>query len=370
MENLTHSFVGTILYRSGFQRYAPNTLPLWVIAANLPDIDILSRLSGKAAYLNYHRGLTHSFPGILLLSALLATIWWGGQALYKRYLNNAQGESGSLGLSWLRLFVCSLISMLSHPLLDSLNNYGVRPGLPLNNSWFYGDLVFILDPWLWLFLGGAVFWTAQDRRLNRIFWPVFALSVTMLLLFSQVSKAISLIWIAATTILILLRYRTKLGELVAVQARVARLSLVLVSLYLLMLISMQHLALQQAAIYLKNQAREPVERFSVSPTPANPLLWEVLGESTHYFYYGRVTANKGTSQPLTALAVMRTDPLVKRALQTPDGQAIGNFSRYLITGITPKTGAFDVILCDGRYSRDIQDLSLGFSCFTIEVKKD
>ena len=52
----------------------------------------------------------------------------------------------------------------SHLFLDFLNNYGVRVLAPLEWRWFYGDAVFIIDPWLWLMLGVGV-WAARRRKI-------------------------------------------------------------------------------------------------------------------------------------------------------------------------------------------------------------
>ena len=43
--------------------------------------------------------------------------------------------------------------MYSHVFLDFLNNYGIRLLTPFDWRWFYGDTLFIMDPWLWLTLG-------------------------------------------------------------------------------------------------------------------------------------------------------------------------------------------------------------------------
>ncbi len=53
--------------------------------------------------------------------------------------------------------------MLSHVFFDFLNNYGVRLLAPFDWRWFYGDAVFIIDPWLWLSLGAGV-WLARRRQ--------------------------------------------------------------------------------------------------------------------------------------------------------------------------------------------------------------
>ena len=56
--------------------------------------------------------------------------------------------------------------MLSHVALDLLNNYGVRLLMPFSGRWFYGDSVFIIDPWLWLILGTGV-WRSWSRHRSR-----------------------------------------------------------------------------------------------------------------------------------------------------------------------------------------------------------
>jgi hypothetical protein len=38
----------------------------------------------------------------------------------------------------------------SHLLLDYTNSYGVHPFWPVRNDWYYGDAVFIVEPWLWV----------------------------------------------------------------------------------------------------------------------------------------------------------------------------------------------------------------------------
>jgi inner membrane protein len=61
------------------------------------------------------------------------------------------------------LLFLSYIGVYSHVFLDYLNNYGVRLLTPFDWRWFYGDAVFIVDPWLWLVLGAGV-WLSRRRR--------------------------------------------------------------------------------------------------------------------------------------------------------------------------------------------------------------
>jgi inner membrane protein len=51
--------------------------------------------------------------------------------------------------------------------LDYLNTYGVRFLYPFSGRWFYGDTLFIMDPWVWIALTlGIVFARVQRRRGN------------------------------------------------------------------------------------------------------------------------------------------------------------------------------------------------------------
>src|SRR5260370_35681545 len=65
--------------------------------------------------------------------------------------------------------------------MDWTNNYGLRPLLPWDGRWFYGDLVFIIDPYLILVLGGAAFLLTSNRRGKIIIWSVVALVFTIIL---------------------------------------------------------------------------------------------------------------------------------------------------------------------------------------------
>jgi inner membrane protein len=51
------------------------------------------------------------------------------------------------------ILLLSAVSILTHPILDTLNTYGVRWLMPFAGQWYYGDTLFIVDPWMWLVLG-------------------------------------------------------------------------------------------------------------------------------------------------------------------------------------------------------------------------
>ena len=151
MDNLTHTLVGLAAAKAGLERLSPGATAVCMIAANAPDADIIATFGGSWFYLKHHRGITHSIIGTLAIALLIPLMFYAGDRIIARLRERAPRVR-------LRgLFIASLLISASHPLMDWTNNYGVRPLLPWSGRWFYGDLVYIIDPWLWLSLGGASF---------------------------------------------------------------------------------------------------------------------------------------------------------------------------------------------------------------------
>ena len=66
-----------------------------------------------------------------------------------------------------QLLLLSLVAILSHPLLDALNTYGVRWLMPFSDEWFYGDTLFIVDPWILLVLSLGLYYSARREKAKR-----------------------------------------------------------------------------------------------------------------------------------------------------------------------------------------------------------
>ena len=96
-------------------------------------------------------------PILLTAAMLLADRLW-------RRINRSSLPSVA---SWRELLLLSAVSVVLHPALDTLNTYGVRWLMPFDGRWFYGDAVFIVDPWLWLALGLGVFLSRRRWRDGR-----------------------------------------------------------------------------------------------------------------------------------------------------------------------------------------------------------
>lgn len=148
MEPITHLLLGANLGRAGLNRktaYATLTLTL---AAEAPDLDVFGRFAGSAFGFEHHRGFTHSFLGAILVAAVVVAFVCGVHRLRRR--------APALPPRWGLLYLYAYLACLTHILLDFTNNYGVHPFWPFSARWYSWDIVFILEPVLWVFLIGGL----------------------------------------------------------------------------------------------------------------------------------------------------------------------------------------------------------------------
>jgi inner membrane protein len=122
------------------RRTALSTLTL-TLAAEAPDLDVLSRIGGPAFGFAHHRGFTHSFLGVPLDAAVVVGFVYLIWRMRGRKLKDP-----NLPPRWGLLFLYACLAGLSHILLDFTNNYGVRPFWPFSEKWYSWDIVFIFEP--------------------------------------------------------------------------------------------------------------------------------------------------------------------------------------------------------------------------------
>lgn len=163
MDNLTHTLAGAVLGQAGLKRRTGLGMAALMIGANLPDIDALGLLVGEN--LAWRRGLTHGPLALLILPILLAC-GLGTFDLWQSRRGTRPPDRPQVHFGW--LLALSYIGALSHPLLDWFNTYGIRCLTPFSEEWFYGDVLFIVDPLVWVTLGLGV-WLSyhRERRSGR-----------------------------------------------------------------------------------------------------------------------------------------------------------------------------------------------------------
>jgi inner membrane protein len=154
MDNVCHTLVGAAIGRAGLgQRTRFGSVAL-MVAANLPDLDVLV-FATDVPSVAFRRGWTHGTLAQVCLPFALTGVFY----LIDRM---KPARSGGRSVHVASMLLISFVGVISHVALDWLNTYGVRLLMPFDNRWFYGDTLFIIDPWLWLTLGLGV-WLARRR---------------------------------------------------------------------------------------------------------------------------------------------------------------------------------------------------------------
>ena len=158
MDNLCHTLVGAALGEAGLKRRTRFASATLMIASNLPDIDVLVFATSTPS-VAFRRGWTHG----ILADALLPPLLTGVMLLVA---SRRPAILGKPPIRPMQLLLLSYIGVILHVSMDLLNTYGVRLLMPFSQHWFYGDVLFIIDPWLWLALGTGVGLSIRRRAPN------------------------------------------------------------------------------------------------------------------------------------------------------------------------------------------------------------
>jgi len=285
LDNLTHSLIGLTASKAGLEKLSPGTTTLCILAANAPDADIVALLVGRWAYLHHHRGITHSIVGTIVLAVALPVVFYLGDLLLARLRKRPPS------IRFKGLLLASLLVSATHPLMDWTNNYGVRFLLPWNSSWFYGDLVFIIDPFLWLLLGGSTFLLTSKTKLQGVVWLVIAAAASFLVLFGPSVPGglpnptpLRIFW-TASLILIVVLYKLEVAKRWGTNTTLAALCVLVI--YISGLFGVHAVALRQTQLEASNMAKTNAEqtvRIAAMPTLANPLRWLSIVETDRATY--------------------------------------------------------------------------------------
>jgi len=343
VDNLTHSLLGAALARTPLGKLHPKSTLLLVIAANLPDLDIVSLLGGKETYLVQHRGITHSVFGVAAQIVLMAAVVRAWEAW------RAQ-RGGARASSWRDLLLLCGAGLASHPLLDYLNTYGVRPWLPFDATWYYGDLVFIVDPWLWLIFGGVAASVGPRSRTGDVWLGIAALLGSFVIydpfgLFaaSPAPFFFGLVWLIA--VLAIAFVRAFGGGIVRPSLTLA-LGAALTATYLTGLARERASAALVArdAVRQKKPQDESIVDLVCMPQPCDPRHWWVLVETESAIYLWGLDVGD-----IARTDKHSKDPSVERALSEPCTTWWRSFARIRYAELTQVDQGTFVRLLDARY---------------------
>jgi inner membrane protein len=301
VDNLTHTLVGAALGEAGLKRRTGLGMATLMIAANLPDVDVLSIPFTDS--LAFRRGWTHGPLALVVLPVLLAVAVVGWDRLQTR---RGSRPPDRLPVRPAQVLLLAVVGTLSHPFLDWLNTYGIRLAMPFSHEWFYGDAIFIIDPWIWAALGLSL--VLARRRARR--------------------AAVS-------------------------GMRTAGLGLGVVVVYVALMIAGSRAAECAALGGVGVHRRGPVERLMAGPVPINPLQRQLIFDTGEEYGFGRLSWTPRAEVELEAAALPKRlgHPAVRRALGHDEIQGFLYWSRFPFFEVDEHPDRFEVHVGDARFSR-------------------
>jgi len=303
VDPLTHTATGLFLSRAGLNRWTPHAAPILMLAANAPDIDIVTTAGGGLNYLHYHRHLTHSLlamPVMAILPVLLVA------AVTRKPIR------------WAGALLAALIAVGSHLLLDYTNVYGIRLFLPFSAEWVRLDLTPVIDLWIW------------SAFLLGIAGPFLARLVASEISSGKPHPAGHGRGFAWCALVFLLLYN---GGRAVLHSRAV--------------------AVLESRLY----EGEPATRVAAMPAP-NPLQWRGLVETEKFYKVSAVNLT-GEFDPDRGLTLQKPlpDPAMEIARRTGPFEVFLGFSQFPLWRITPAAepeGAKKVEVFDLRFGTPME----------------
>lgn len=354
MDPIAHTFTGAALAAAGLRRATPLATATLLLAVNAPDVDIVVQFAGTTASLAHRRGWTHGVAALLvwpfvLLALMLA---WDRWVRRRRDATAAPARPRAL-------LALAALGVATHPALDWLNTYGMRWLMPFDGRWSYGDAVFIVDPWLWLLLGGALFLLRSERWPAMLAWAAFFGLASWLIASSGLAPVpAQVLWFAGLVVLLALRVVRGLGTSAIVRAnvggaprgeRLARGALAAAAAYIAAMIGL-NLAVAAEVRRELAAAGEPAVALMAAPLPANPFRRAVVARVDGGYRLGdhallRRPRLRLEPEPLDAGP---NDGITAAAAQDPAARDFLTWVRFPLTRVHERDGGYDVVFGDAR----------------------
>jgi inner membrane protein len=301
MDNITHTLVGAALGQAGLKRRTALGMATLVIGANLPDVDAITYWTGGA--IGFRRGWTHGILALALLPLLLTGLVLAWDRLPRPRPRPALDSDRPAAVPREVLFL-AFLAVLTHPVLDWLNSYGMRWLMPFRDAWYHGDAWFIMDPWVWLALGLGV-----------------ALSA----------------WLGRG------------GRGAGAADYPARAALALVAAYALAMLGISAAGRQTARQALVADGGAPAA-VMVAPTFGDPLVWDVVAKQGEGYRFGTLQVVPWSVRlQATPLPSGLEDPAARAAAASPRARPFLNWARFPVFRVQRGASATLVRIADVRY---------------------
>lgn len=352
MDPVAHTLTGAALGTAGLGRASRLATAALLIGANVPDVDILSAFGSPYETLAFRRGWTHG---------LLAVAFWpfavtGALLLWDAWVRRRSGIDAPIAAAPVRagpLLGVAAVAVASHAALDWLNNYGIRLLMPFDHRWFYGDALFIVDPWVWLVLGGTVFLAYSRRTAALAAWALAWIAASALVLLApQVPPAARAVWVGG---LLAMAAARALGfspprHTRAVE-RTALAAVVLIAVYMSAEALANLPARAEIRSFAANHGLAELQSIMIAPIPAAPFAGSVVIETPSAYHLGRWNwlAHPHFTLDGPALPKLPPSPVLEAASKTPEARRFLTWSRFPYFEVQPTVTGYTVRIRDARY---------------------
>jgi inner membrane protein len=361
MDPLAHTLVGATLAESGLKRVTPLASATLILGANAPDVDFFIGLVDSDYSLHIRRGMTHGVLAMVILPVVLAALMLGFGRWWCRRRDVPPPR-------FVPLLALAFLSVLTHPALDWLNTYGVRLLMPFDGRWFYGDALFIIDPWVWLLAASAIVVATTRTKVGASAWFVLAAGATALVFgFPGVPWGAQLAWCVGVAALLVLRLTARTRA-----QRLARAAIVIVGVYASAMVGAGALAARQARDFIEEKTSGDVTFAVANPLPGNPLGREVIVATADSYHFVSVTWTRGREIGETRTPLSRPDfedPIVRAAFAHPSIRGFRGWMRLPFAQTAHTARGHRVTLYDLRYSRPDDSRFPDFAKVVVELDR-
>jgi len=263
----------------------------------------------------------------------------------------------------------AFLGVWSHPLLDWLNTYGIRLLMPFNDTWFYGDTLFIIDPWFWLLAGAGVVLARSESWRGIGVWIVLGTALTALVFSADmVPWAAKIVWMTGVAVIVLVRWT---GRHRHSAQPIAFGLLIATVLYVAFMFAGARLTTMHARSHLSADGVE-VRQVMANPMPARPLMRTgVAASSTHYYLF-EVNWMRPGSFGLTwdPVPIEPPDRIAEAALSAPDVQGLRGWMRFPVYEVHTQGDGWRVFIRDLRYVHPEQESSPGIGMAVVDLDEE
>lgn len=224
MDSLTQGLLGAATFAVVKDKeIGKKSLLIGAVAGTIPDLDVLlAPFFNDVEFLTVHRSVSHSIIFAILLSLILG-------AIFHRIYKKKQSQS-----KWMFAF---FLAIMTHSLLDCCTTYGTKLLSPFNNHLFSTNNIHVLEP---------------------VYTAILLIGVLVLSFKNQ----------------------SQIGR-----QKIINLTLIISTAYLSWTFVSKGIANNHFVRELKKQHIE-YEKFIVSPTPLNCILWHGIAKTSSGYFIG------------------------------------------------------------------------------------